>query len=100
MCSSDLTFKLRPEAETQFPEVATDRRKKEWRRNWYIIRAHSISPHLLVPSVPAERLAYSYWLSPQEAALAPAVLRLTELRRQGLTGPMIVGASSEGGSPL
>ena len=74
-----MVFKLRPEAEAQFTEVATDRSDKEWRQNWYIIRAHSISPHLLVPSVPVERLAYSCWLSPQEAALAPAVLRLTEL---------------------
>ena len=44
-----------------------------------------------MPSAPAERLAYSCWLSQQEAALAPAIHRLTELRRQGLTGPMIVG---------
>ena len=89
--SGCVTFKLRPEAEGQFPEVATARSKKEWRRNWYIIRANSISPHLLVPSVPAERLAYSRRLSPHEAELAPAVLHLAELRGKGLTGPMIVG---------
>ena len=64
---------------TQFPEVAVDRSKKEWMRNWYIIGANSISLHLFVPSVPAECLAYSRRLSPQEAALAPAVLHLTEL---------------------
>ena len=31
--SECITFKLRPEAKTQFPEVAGDRSKKEWRRN-------------------------------------------------------------------
>ena len=31
--SGCITFKLRPEAEAQFPEVATDRNNKEWRQN-------------------------------------------------------------------
>ena len=35
--SGCVVFKLRPEAEAQFPEVATDRSEKEWRQNWYII---------------------------------------------------------------
>ena len=56
--SGCITFRLWPEVEAQFPEVVVDR-SKEWRRNWYIIQANSISPHLCEPSGLAERLAYS-----------------------------------------
>ena len=47
--SGCVTFKLWPEVEAQFPEVAVDRSNKEWRRNWYIIRANNISRICMCP---------------------------------------------------
>ena len=89
--SGCVTFRLWPKAEAQFAMAVVDPSKKEWRQNWYFIRTNSISPHLSVPSAPAERLAHSWRLNSQEAMLTPAILHLTELQNAGLSEPMIVG---------
>ena len=89
--SGCVSIVLRPEAESQFPVVVLDHSSREWRRNWYFIRTSSVSPHLAMPSAPAERLAHSQKLRSQETVLAPAILRLAELHDMGLSGPMIIG---------
>ena len=73
------------------PSVALFRHWREWRRNWYFILVDSLSPHLLVPSAPAESLANSRDVSSQDEALLPVIRRLTELRESQLTCTMITG---------
>ena len=73
----------------QYPETKIHPNWKEWRQNWYFIQAGSLSPHLLVPTAPAESLANSRDLSSQDEALLPIIRRFTELRNSQVTCAMI-----------
>ena len=63
----------------------------EWRYNWYFISEENLSPHLLHPSSPAERLANSKEVSSQDPALLPVIERMTELHNRKLTCTTITG---------
>ena len=63
----------------------------EWSHNWYFISEENSSPHLLLPSSPAERLANSKEISSQELALLPAIEQLAELHDRKLTYIVITG---------
>ena len=88
--SGCVSFKLRPEEENQFSTVVVDRSAREWRRNWYSMRTSSVSPHLFVPSAPAERIAHSQRLSSQEVVLTPAILRPSAMSTTLRVPPLLI----------
>ena len=49
-----VTFCLRRSAAHQYPELKLKSRWGEWRHNWYLVSEESLSPHLLLPTSPAE----------------------------------------------
>ena len=73
----------------QYPETKIQPNWREWRQNCYFIFADNLSPILLVPSTPAERLANSRDVRSQDEALLPVIRWLTELRDSQVTSTMI-----------
>ena len=77
-----VSFRLRRSAAHQYPELKLRSCWDEWRHDWYFISEENSSPHLLLPSSPAERLANSKETSSQELALLPAIERFGQASRQ------------------
>ena len=78
--SSGVSLCLKKENARQYPKTKIQPNWREWRKNWYFIQADSLSPHLLVPSAPAESLDNSRDVSSQEEALLLIIRRFMELR--------------------
>ena len=86
-----VSFCLQQENARQYSETKIHPSWEEWRQNWYFAKAGSLSPHLLVPTAPAESLANSRDISSQDEALLPIIRRFMELRDSQVTGAMIIG---------
>ena len=92
-----VSFCLKQENASQYPRTKIHPSWKDWRRNWYLAQAGSISPHLLVPTAPAESLANSRDVSAQDEALLPIVRKFEELRDSQVTGAIMPETSCGGG---
>ena len=86
-----MSFCLKRENARQYPETKIHPDWKEWRRNWYFAQEGSLSPHLLVPTAPAESLANSRDISSQDEALLPIIKMFAELRDSQVSGAKIAG---------
>ena len=86
-----MSFSLKQENSSQYPSTKIHPNWADWRRNWYFVQAGSTSPHLLVPTAPAESLANSKDPNAQDEALLPIVKKFEKLRNSQVTGAMIVG---------
>ena len=60
-----VSFRLRRSAVHQYLELKLSSCWDEWRYNWYFISEENPSPHLLLPSFPAECLANSKEMLPR-----------------------------------
>ena len=74
-----VSFCLKQENARQYPDTKIHPNWQDWRWNWYLVQAGSTSPHLLVPTAPAESLANSKDVSAQDEALLPIVRKFWEL---------------------